>query len=241
MGMEAKRMVAQMTKSCDSWCHWSMFTFQLGTYNNIAAMGNDLCVRIIHTYIDIYYVYVKYIYIISVCLHVYIFIRTWYPSAMFLVQLDSFNSELWNIAIGFALHKRAVASSPSSGSLWFLDRDWKIVCSNNHKSNNPPLLLVEAASFDASLPSLQHRPCHELWILAGWKTTFTFFHELWWTILRVFDGIWFLVGCCSAMFRPFLAHMAQTIADHQPSAAAFIFAIAKVPACKDHGAGYQIY
>lgn len=165
---------------------------------------------------------------------------------MFLVQLDSFNSELWNIAIGFALHKRAVASLPSviptsSGSLWFVDRDWKIVCSNNHKSNNPPLLLVEAASFDASVyPPSNIDPAMSCGYLQVGRPLSPL-NEVWWTILRVFDGIWFLVGCCSAMFCPFLAHIWLTIADHQPSAAAFIFAIAKVPACKDHGAGYQIY
>ena len=85
----------------------------------------------------------------------------------------------------------------SSGSLWFVDRDWKIVCSNNHKSNNPPLLLVEAASFDASLPSLQHRPFHELWILAGWKTTFTFE----WTLGDYSQGIWWYMIPGWMLFR----------------------------------------
>ena len=85
----------------------------------------------------------------------------------------------------------------SSGSLWFVDRDWKIVCSNNHKSNNPPLLLVEAASFDASLPSLQHRPFQELWILAGWKTTFTFE----WTLGDYSQGIWWYMIPGWMLFR----------------------------------------
>jgi len=101
--------------------------------------------------------------------------------------------------------------------------------------------LVEAASFDASVyPPSNIDPSMSCGYLQVGRPLSPL-NELWVTILRVFDGIWFLVGCCSAMFRPFLAHIWLTIADHQPSAAAFIFAIAKVPACKDHGAGYQIY